>query len=91
MAYADARAAGQLSQAAQVSEFGGEAAAALLRMLAPGSDAQDLKVTRLLVIERPDLDVVRVAVVIGECVVGIATFDESRWRNWRALTFGAGG
>jgi hypothetical protein len=90
LTYDQARATAVAAQTTY-SEFGGEAAAALMRALSPGYSAANVNVERLLVTEPSDEGVVRIAVVLHECVVGVASFDERKWREWRALTFGSGG
>jgi hypothetical protein len=74
---------------ARYSEFGAEAAAALLRTLDTQSGT-GVDVDRLLVTERPDIDTVRIAVVMHDCVVGVGSVSQAKWRSWRALAFGAG-
>lgn len=95
LTYDQARAAGIAAQwagaPAKYSEFSGEAASALMRTLAPGYSSARVNVDRLLVTEPSDEDVVRIGVVLHDCVVGVASFDQRHWRELRALTFGAGG
>jgi len=85
LTYENAKAIGEDRASAEHNtkfmDFGGEDATALIKAINATPPESDLAAERVLVLERPDLDEVKLALIVAGCVTHAAVTSEQEWRR----------
>jgi hypothetical protein len=91
MTYERAKAIGESRSSAEDNttfmDFSGADATALLKAINDMSPKSELTAERILVLERPDLNKVKLALISAGCVSHATTMSEQEWRKLRTQAF----